>query len=121
MDHNNTVECNTLIEGNKEKLSNAIVGIYNLFTEPQLLFTLHDWGKLLWVNSRYKKEVSFQPKFYLFEKGNQFSVITGSSPLSLSAFYTNMELNVFFAAPKVEGEKFVFDLPNPFPHFDTLR
>ncbi|MCB1193938.1 MAG: phospholipase D family protein [Leptospiraceae bacterium] len=94
-----------LIDKHRDKLKEAIVGLHFHQTEPYVLYQLHEWRKL---NIIYDTNGVFHSKLYLFETELGFSVIMGSSNLTVGGFYHNMESNVLVRGEK--SEPFFFEL-----------
>lgn len=86
-----------ILKSNMDKLQEAILGIHFYQTEPEILFQLHKWRKL---NIVYDAKGVFHPKFYLFDKGDTFSIISGSSNFTAGGFGKNIECNIFIRDDK---------------------
>lgn len=71
-----------------QKLDIAIVGLSGHATEPWLLYELNKLGVLRVVASA---SGIFHPKIYLFQKGEESSVIVGSANFTCAAFKHNIE------------------------------
>lgn len=78
------------LENFKGKIE-VILGISFFHTHPNAF----EWFKKIGSNIRiYRDNLSlFHPKIYLFTKGNKFALFIGSSNLTNSGFYSNIEAN----------------------------
>lgn len=92
-----------IIEAHKDKLKEAVIGLHFHQTEPRILFKLHEWYKL---NLVYDTNGVYHPKFYLFEKGDSFSIILGSSNFTVGGFFRNFENNILMQGKKEESVYF---------------
>lgn len=93
------------------------IGVDNKATSKEALEVLLKVGIPTYIFHTPSKHVIYHPKVYLFKGKNEFKLIVGSSNLTTTGLYQNVESSVLIGGTLEEGEKVLKELEDFFTDF----